>query len=466
MKKFLSLFFILSGLTLAQSFIELNENFNNGLGLWSISSQGNNCAWENYFPPYPGPYTIPDAEAGIMAADIGQCGNPVNTTAVLDTIIDMSGYFCILILYWDSDWNAAGNSDSAFVEISFDYGNTWQAVWTKAGESSRNTFENAIYDEYLQGDEDYAMIRFRTAQNGAGSWWAIDNLSVNISFVLEIPARPTNLTAELAGTGPDIQLHWNFNQSSSGELGFQITRKTGDPWPYNNYQILDSVDISARSYTDTTTQDNLEYSYRIRSYSFELYSFLSDPAIITTPVEFVSFTAAVNENNVILNWIIATEINNAGFEVQSNSGNGWKVLAFIPGAGNSTLQHTYSYSDRNLSRADYKYRLKQIDYNGSYQYSEIVSAEIKGLNEYFLYQNYPNPFNPSTTISYYIPQSGKVCINVYNLLAQQIAVPVNEIQEAGRHDIVFNAYKLPAGLYFYQVQSGSFSETRKMLLLK
>ncbi|HKB87155.1 MAG TPA: T9SS type A sorting domain-containing protein, partial [Ignavibacteriaceae bacterium] len=82
------------------------------------------------------------------------------------------------------------------------------------------------------------------------------------------------------------------------------------------------------------------------------------------------------------------------------------------------------------------------------------------------YQNYPNPFNPSTRISYYIPQSGKVCINVYNLLAQQIAVPVNEIQEAGRHDIVFNAYKLPAGLYFYQVQSGSFSETRKMLLLK
>ncbi len=466
MKKTLSLFLFLSGLGLAQSFIELNEDFNNGLNLWSISSQGNNCTWENYFPPYPGPYTIPDAEGGIMAADIDQCGNPVNTTAVLDTVIDMSGYFCVLILNWDSDWNAAQNSDSAFVEISFDYGNTWEAVWTKAGESSRNTFETAIYDEYLQGDEDYAMIRFRTVQNDAGSWWAMDNLSVSISFVLEIPATPSNLTAELTGPAPDIQLSWDFNQPPTGAIGFQITRKTGDPWPYNNYQVLDSVDISARSYIDTTTLDNVEYSYRIRSYSFELYSFLSDPAVVTTPVEFVSFTAALNQSNVILTWTTATETNNSGFEVQCNSGKGWKTLTFIPGAGNSALQHTYSYSDRNLSCGNYKYRLRQVDYNGSYHYSETVSAEIKGLNEYFLYQNYPNPFNPSTTISYYIPQSGKVCVNVYNLLAQQIAVPVNEVQGAGKHEIVFDAGKLPAGLYFYQVQSGSFSETRKMLLLK
>ncbi len=466
MKRTLSLFLLLSGFGFAQSFVQFDDDFNSGLGNWLISSQGNSCVWENYFPPYPGPYTIPDAQDGIMAADADQCSSSVNTTAVLDTIIDISGYFCVLFLQWDNDWNATDNNDTAFVEISFDLGISWEAIWEKDGVSARNSVEYAYYDEYLQTDVDYAMLRLRTVQNGSGSWWAIDNFSVMISSVIEMPATPTNLTAQLAGQNAEVLLNWEFTATPSYELGFQITRKLGPPWPYNNYEILDSVDISLRSYIDTTAQDNLQYTYRIRSYSYQFYSFLSEAAVIITPVEFISFSAIANESDIRLFWSTSTETNNSGFEIERSSGDEWKAIAFIPGKGNSTVRSDYSYTDSNLKPAEYRYRLKQTDYDGSYQYSNVATAEITKYNQFVLYQNYPNPFNPSTIISYYIPEMSRVRINVYNILSQSVAVLVNENQDAGFHSIDFNAGRLPGGVYFYQIQYNSYSKTKKMILLK
>jgi hypothetical protein len=81
-------------------------------------------------------------------------------------------------------------------------------------------------------------------------------------------------------------------------------------------------------------------------------------------------------------------------------------------------------------------------------------------------QNYPNPFNPSTTIRYGLPNRSHVTLTVYNTLGQQVAFLQNGEQEAGYHDVKFDGSGLSSGVYFYRIESGSFVETRKLILLK
>ncbi len=190
------------------------------------------------------------------------------------------------------------------------------------------------------------------------------------------------------------------------------------------------------------------------------------------PVELTSFNALVNYEKVILKWETATETNNKGFEIQRiNNGNTFRDIAFIQGNGTTTQKHSYSFSDNEVSAGNYSYRLKQIDYDGSYHYSSIASAEVIGINQFAVYQNYPNPFNPTTMINYYIPVSGNVQLKIYNVLSQEVAILVNGYQGTGNHSIEFDAGKLTSGIYFYKLQAkgvdgSAFTSTRKMMLMK
>ena len=85
---------------------------------------------------------------------------------------------------------------------------------------------------------------------------------------------------------------------------------------------------------------------------------------------------------------------------------------------------------------------------------------------YALYQNYPNPFNPSTTIRYDLKADGRTRLAVYNLMGQEIAVLVDQMQNAGSHQLTFDASALPSGMYFYRLQSGDFVHSAKMVLMK
>ena len=119
------------------------------------------------------------------------------------------------------------------------------------------------------------------------------------------------------------------------------------------------------------------------------------------PVELTSFTATTNGKEVILNWSTATELNNQGFEIQrSTEGEEFFTVGFVNGHGTTTEQQNYSYADRNLDDGKYYYRLKQVDYDGSYEYSDVVEVDFRAFNSYLLEQNYPNPFNPTTTIGF------------------------------------------------------------------
>ncbi len=193
------------------------------------------------------------------------------------------------------------------------------------------------------------------------------------------------------------------------------------------------------------------------------------------PVELVSFTASTNGNNVNLYWSTATEINNSGFSIERKQvfsqqptvdNEEWIELAFVNGNGTTTETKSYSFVDNNLTSGKYLYRLKQIDFDGTFEYSNDVEAIINVPDKFELSQNYPNPFNPSTKIKYQIATSNPVNLKIYDVLGNEVATLVNEVQPAGNYEVTFDASLLSSGTYFYKLQAGSLVETKKMLLLK
>lgn len=186
-----------------------------------------------------------------------------------------------------------------------------------------------------------------------------------------------------------------------------------------------------------------------------------------TPVELISFSAELLEGEIVLKWETASEINNSGFEIQKkNNNNNWEKVAFVEGKGTTSNNSNYIYKDRNYDRNQIFYRLKQIDYNGSFKYSEVVEAGLNDISGYKLYQNYPNPFNPSTTIEFYLPTSGNVKLKVFNATGSEINIPINSFMKSGDHSVSFNASDLSSGIYFYSIETADIRLVKKMLLLK
>jgi hypothetical protein len=189
-----------------------------------------------------------------------------------------------------------------------------------------------------------------------------------------------------------------------------------------------------------------------------------------TPVELSSFTASLlqNEKTVQIDWTTATETNNSGFEIlrKAQNDNDWNKIGFVPGHGTTTETQYYSSTYNEVKSGKYQYKLKQIDYDGTFKYSQIVEVEIQFVNEFSLSQNYPNPFNPSTVISYRLPVIGFVTLKVYDILGREVVTLVNEEKSIGIYEVEFNATGFPSGIYFYKLQAGPFTETKKMILLK
>jgi hypothetical protein len=184
------------------------------------------------------------------------------------------------------------------------------------------------------------------------------------------------------------------------------------------------------------------------------------------PVELTSFTASPVGNNINLKWTTATEVNNSGFEIQRMYSNKWEKIGFVNGNGTRSEQTEYTFTDKNLEPGKYAYRLRQIDHDGTFSYSPAVETEIGTPLSFSISQNYPNPFNPSTSISFALPEAGNIKLVVYNLLGQQIRVLVNEYKSAGSYTIDFNADNLNSGIYLYKIEYKSFTEVKKMTLLK
>ncbi|HRE41798.1 MAG TPA: hypothetical protein PLG90_10745 [Ignavibacteria bacterium] len=226
--------------------------------------------------------------------------------------------------------------------------------------------------------------------------------------------------------------------------------------------------------TDEYTLDTLLKTVTVYGLtSFSLFGITGSDGPL--PVELSSFTATAERNNINLNWTTATEINNSGFDIERKSvgETEWSKIANIQGNGNSSEPKNYSYSDRNLSTGKYNYRLKQIDYNGNFEYFNLSSEISVGIpDNYDMSQNYPNPFNPATKINYDLPFDSRVSLKVYDMLGREVfSVLNNEQINAGYHTAQINFGSMASGTYFYRiiakgVNGKEFVTTKKMVLVR
>jgi len=267
---------------------------------------------------------------------------------------------------------------------------------------------------------------------------------------------------------------WNPLAGNHTEPGVGSFQPNGQPL-YDGIQtswVQEEMDLTGR----TAAQNKLQFQLRTDGNTVADGWYVDDIVVFVygiVPVELSSFTAAAFNTEVVLNWTTSSELNNMGFEIERKSLSnhyGWQTIGFVEGSGTSTNMRDYTFTDKNPIKGTLLYRLKQIDFDGSYKYYTTEGVQFEGIYDYTLEQNYPNPFNPSTVINYSIPAAGQVNLTVYNLLGSEVAVLVDEYKEAGNYSVEFSTEDLKnslgSGVYIYTLKSGSFAQTRKMVILK
>ncbi|HEX7358083.1 MAG TPA: S8/S53 family peptidase, partial [Ignavibacteriaceae bacterium] len=221
-------------------------------------------------------------------------------------------------------------------------------------------------------------------------------------------------------------------------------------------EVLDALRSTA---TRSNNPDN--------QYGWGIINALNAINLIPLPVELTSFSANYLDGVVKLKWVTATETNNYGFEVERKTDNSnYESIGFVQGGGSSTNRLTYNFVDNNLLSNKYYYRLKQVDFDGSVEYSNEVQVEIDGLNDFKLYQNYPNPFNPSTNIKYTIPKNSFVKITLHDILGNEIRTLVNQNVQPGTFQVTLDGSGLASGMYFVRLSAENIERTLKISLIK
>ena len=331
------------------------------------------------------------------------------------------------------------------------------------------------------GNKYYIQFTNWQKYNGTGS--LTFQIVLNQSGKIEIYYNNMNATLNSATVGIEnnnatdgLQVVYNANYIANN-LALQFA---ADPdWLSNNISggtIFNgnSVDIELTFHSE---------DYPGGTYSMDVVFNSNDPVspevvvpvsmdISTIPVELTSFVANTDKNNITLKWATATETNNSGFQIERklNGSEKWESVSFVNGKGTTSEINSYIYQDNGLAVGKYLYRLKQIDYDGTSEYSSIIEADVITPEEYMLFQNYPNPFNPSTTIEYSLPERANVNISIYSAIGELVMTLVNGTVDAGYQKAVFNAAGLTSGTYIYRIQASNsgkvFTDTKKMILIK
>jgi hypothetical protein len=238
--------------------------------------------------------------------------------------------------------------------------------------------------------------------------------------------------------------------------------------------------------TVNTTENTVELS-GIDGFSLWTLAENSNPL----PVELTYFEGTATEDDVLLEWQTATEVNNYGFDVERRSSSliEWDKIGFVQGHGTTNSPKNYEFTDSELPNSEsVDYRLKQIDNDGKFTYSKVITVDLSTITnikdevvyEFALEQNYPNPFNPTTTINFTVPtpphpspykgegpREGLVLLRVYDILGREVATLVNQKLKPGNYEVQFNASSLSSGMYFYRIDIGNrLTSVKKMILIK
>ena len=188
----------------------------------------------------------------------------------------------------------------------------------------------------------------------------------------------------------------------------------------------------------------------------------------TLPVELAGFSAVLDGRTGILQWETASEENNAGFEIQMASEEGaFERTGWVSGAGTTTEAQSYSYRTGQLAYGNHRFRLKQVDFDGGFEFSEEVTLNVDLDEDHFVEAPYPNPFNPTAIFSFGVQQEQRVTIELFDILGQRQAVIYDAVATANlKHDVRVDGSQLPGGLYLIRIQGQTFEKTARISLIK
>jgi hypothetical protein len=262
------------------------------------------------------------------------------------------------------------------------------------------------------------------------------------------------------------------------------TGVSGNTGTASNYRLLyrsgTSGDFSSTATGSSISGDVITFNSISLQDGYYALGAQSDASL---PVELTSFEVLdTRDNGITLHWITESEINNLGFILDRRTPIiDWiEIASFVTdtelqGQGSVSHQTIYTYTDNTVTDDEtYDYRIADVDYDGNKEYHSLQLMGISPASipiTYVLHQNYPNPFNPITTLSYDLPEDALVNITIYDMMGRQTRTLINNQQAAGYKSIQWNATNdagqpVSAGLYFYTIQAGDYSQTRKMVLLK
>ncbi|MEW6685222.1 MAG: clostripain-related cysteine peptidase [Candidatus Edwardsbacteria bacterium] len=219
-----------------------------------------------------------------------------------------------------------------------------------------------------------------------------------------------------------------------------------------------------------------------KSVSFPMQIGRANP-LAPTAVEFSEFALTTGDDGIVLEWRTESEINIYSWEIEkttnyTNENTEWTRIATIPSKGNSSIPTEYSYTDRDVkSGMTYYYRLVEIDIEGSRTIREVGSATFLGNipKVFALYPAYPNPSGGAATIRYDIPKKSFVSLKIYNIAGQLVKTLVGQTSLSditpGVHRVRWDGRdesgkQVADGVYFYRLQAGNFTDTKKMILVR
>lgn len=195
-----------------------------------------------------------------------------------------------------------------------------------------------------------------------------------------------------------------------------------------------------------------------------------------TPVELSLFEVKIiNENSVVLYWETASESDNFGFEIQRSNGNmDFRKIGFVKGNATSTIHNSYQFTDNQLESGKYWYRLKQIDFSGTFKYSDIQELFIQTPIDFILYENYPNPFRDKTKISFLFPprfNSKPLQINIYDIRGRVVRTVNTTLSAGNYYELIWDGkdylnQALSNGIYFFTVEIEGFKTSQKILIVR
>lgn len=380
--------------------------------------------------------------------------------------------------------------DRNFIVLFLDFsGITGRGTGTLAGSSSSSIACFTTTDGGLDGakmdidfDADYALA---FSQDGTGTnlfLYAARFNSTGYQSTAYLAQTPDLLGSQgskatpFSGGSGTLVFAYNSNFPSNTKYGVEIKL------PISIFPGVDNT-MNLKTFTVFTKMDGFVYNECIPGdlgatnpgYDPNL-SAISGQTFYTTnqplSVELTSFSGKFVNGKVVLNWATASEVNNYGFDIERRNGNmlnsDWEKIGFVAGGGNTSSERNYSFTDINVASGSFYYRLKQIDTDGTSEYSTVTKVNIGlPLYDFKLYNNYPNPFNPGTNIRFTLAKESTVLLKVYNSIGVEVAELFNGMAEAGKiYDVKFNSSGLSGGVYYYKLITPFRSETRKMILAK